>query len=186
VFGGIDNRYSGQAIVRLARGSLVVLVLFLVGCSEQHMGDLQNYVSDVKARRGKIKPLPKFEPVQQFAYSADDMKDPFMTWKSEVVPVEKHKKGDLMPDAQRPREELESFPLDTLRMMGILEMKGERWGLVKASDGIVYRVRTGNYMGQNFGKITAIEPDRIALVEIVPNGLGGWERREASLTLNTE
>jgi len=186
VFGGTDNRYSGQTIVHIGRTCLVVLVLILAGCSDQNMGDLQNYVSDVKSKRGKIEPLPEFEPVQQFTYSADDMKDPFTTWKSEVAPVGKQKKGDLMPDSERPREELESYPLDTLRMMGILEMKGVRWGLVKASDGIVYRVRTGNYMGQNFGKITAIEPDRIALIEIVPNGLGGWERREAALTLNTE
>ena len=127
-----------------------------------------------------------FQPVEQFAYSSDDIKDPFTTWKSEVVPVGVHKTGDLMPDAQRPREELESYPLDTLRMVGILELKGERWGLVKASDGIVYRVKSGNYMGQNFGKITTIDDERIALTEIVPNGLGGWERREASLTMNTE
>jgi len=170
----------------MLRYGLVVLMMLLVGCSDQNMGDLQNYVSDVKAKRGKIEPLPEFQPVQQFAYSSDDIKDPFTTWKSEVVPVGTRKSGDLMPDAERPREELESYPLDTLRMVGILEIKGERWGLVKASDGIVYRVKSGNYMGQNFGKITAIDDARIALTEIVPNGLGGWERREASLTMNTE
>jgi len=186
VVGGIDNRYSGLTVVWLTRYCLVALVLLLGGCSDQNMGDLQNYVSDVKSKRGLIEPLPEFQPVQQFAYSTDDIKDPFTTWKSEVVPVGDNKAGDMAPDNQRPREELESYPLDTLRMMGTLEMKDVRWGLVKASDGIVYRVKTGNYMGQNFGKITAIESDRIALIEIIPNGLGGWERREASLTLNME
>jgi len=186
VFGGIDSIYSVRPVMYLLRFSLVVLIVLLVGCSDQNMGDLQNYVSDVKAKRGKIEPLPEFQPVQQFAYSSDDMKDPFTTWKSEVVPVGVRKSGDLMPDAQRPREELESYPLDTLRMVGILEIKGVRWGLVKASDGIVYRVKSGNYMGQNFGKITTVDNERIALTEIVPNGLGGWERREASLTMNTE
>ena len=186
MYGGIDSIYSVWPRVSMLRFSLVILILFLVGCSDQNMGDLQNYVSDVKARRGKIEPLPEFQPVQQFAYSSDDIKDPFTTWKSEVVPVGVRKSGDLMPDDQRPREELESYPLDTLRMVGILEIKGVRWGLVKASDGIVYRVKSGNYMGQNFGKITVIDSERIALTEIVPNGLGGWERREASLTMNTE
>ena len=160
--------------------SVVMLVLLLGACSDQNLGDLQNYVSDVKSRKGQVDPLPVFEPVEKFTYVADDMKDPFTTWKTEVASV------DRAPDSQRQREELEAFPLDTLRMMGILEMKGVRWGLVKASDSIVYRVKVNNYMGQNFGKITAIEPERIELVEIVPNGLGGWERREASLTLNME
>lgn len=186
MFGGINNLYSVRAVVHALRYSLVALIVLLGGCSEQNMGDLQNYVSDVKARRGKIEPLPEFKPVEQFTYKSDDMKDPFTTWKSEVLPVGANKSGELMPDAQRPKEELESYPLDTLRMVGVLEIKGVRWGLVKASDGIVYRVKTGNYMGQNFGKITAIDDERIALTEIVPNGLGGWERREASLTMNTE
>jgi len=168
-------------------GCMLVLTMVLAGCSDQNLGDLQNYVSDVKSRKGKVEPLPVFEPVEKFAYNAEDMKDPFTTWKTEVAPVGKGQgSGEMEPDKQRQREELEAFPLDTLRMMGILEMKGIRWALVKASDGIVYRVKVNNYMGQNYGKITAVDPERIVLTEIVPNGLGGWERREASLTLNME
>jgi len=165
---------------------VMMLIMFLSACSDQNLGDLQNYVSDVKSRRGKVEPLPVFEPVEMFTYVSEDMKDPFTTWKTEVAPVDKGMGGDMAPDDQRQREELEAFPLDTLRMMGTLEMKGVHWGLVKASDGIVYRVKTGNYMGQNYGKITAVDSESIALIEIVPNGLGGWERREASLTLNIE
>ena len=168
-------------------GCMLILAAVLAGCSDQNMGDLQNYVADVKSRKGQVEPLPVFTPVEKFVYNSEDMKDPFTTWKTEVAQVKgQDQSGDMAPDKQREREELEAFPLDTLRMMGIVEMKGTRWGLVKASDGIVYRVKVNNYMGQNFGKITAVEPERIVLTEIVPNGLGGWERREASLTLNME
>lgn len=176
------------AVVPLSRLAIMTIILsLLVACSDQHLGDLQNYVSDVKARKGKIDPLPEFEQIPQFVYQSNDMKDPFATWKAEVAPVARNKNSsDLYPDAQREREELEAFPMDTLRMMGVMEMKNVRWGLVKDSDGIVHRVKTGNYMGQNFGKITSVGPEDIVLVEIVPNGLGGWERRQASLTLNME
>lgn len=168
-------------------GCMLVMAVVLAGCSEQNMGDLQNYVADVKSRKGHVEPLPVFTPVEKFTYNAEDMKDPFTTWKTEVAQMGKgNDKSGLAPDQERQPEELEAFPLDTLRMMGIVEMKGIRWGLVKASDGIVYRVKVDNYMGQNFGKITAVEPERIVLTEIVPNGLGGWERREASLSLNME
>jgi type IV pilus assembly protein PilP len=169
------------------QGLLIVLAILLGACSGQNLGDLQNYVSDIKSHKGHVEPIPVFEPVEKFVYNAEELKDPFTTWKTEVAPINGSSEGsEAMPDSQRQREELEAFPLDTLRMMGILEMKGIRWGLVKASDGIVYRVKVNNYMGQNFGKITAVEPEGIMLLEIVPNGLGSWERREASLTLNTE
>lgn len=189
MFGRInrEQRALHNTMAQLWRFSVTALLLsLLVACSDQNLGDLQNYVSDIKARKGRIEPLPVFEPIPQFVYRSDDLKDPFATWKAEVAPVAKNNSSGLFPDAQREREELEAFPLDTLRMMGILEMKGVRWGLVKDSDGIVHRVKSGNYIGQNFGKIKTIGPDSIGVIEIVPNGLGGWERREASLTLNME
>ncbi len=189
MLGSLNSSYFALqgAVVSLSRLTLIMaMLLLLAACSEQHMGDLQNYVSDVKGLKGKIDPLPVFEQIPQFAYHSDDMKDPFSTWKTEVAPIAKSNTSGLYPDAQREREELEAYPLDTLRMMGVIEMKNVRWGLVKDSDGIVHRVKAGNYMGQNFGKIASVDSESIMLVEIVPNGLGGWERREASLTLNIE
>lgn len=166
----------------------VLLLLSLIACSDQNLSDLQSFVSDVKARKGHLDPIPVFDPVEQYAYQSDDKKDPFTTWKTAVAKdiSGPREGGEAGPDVQRQTEELEAFPLDTLRMKGILEMKGIRWGLIRAADGIIHRVRVGNYMGQNYGKITAVELDRVVLLEIVPNGLGGWERKEMSLTLNTE
>lgn len=90
----------------------------------------------------------------------------------------------MRPDSNRPREALEAFPLDTLRMVGTLDQGGQSWGLVRANDGTIHRVQPGNYLGQNHGRIANITEYEIELVEIVPDGLGGWIERQASLALS--
>ena len=91
--------------------------------------------------------------------------------------------SSVRPDSHRPREFLEQYSLDTLKMVGTLDMGGVNYGLVLAGDGRVHRVLIGNHMGQNDGVITAISPARIALTEIVPDGLGGYVQRPAALAL---
>ena len=83
----------------------------------------------------------------------------------------------------RRREALEAFPLDALKMVGTLAQKDGVWAIIKAPDGLVYRVTRNNYLGQNYGRITKISEDKVELVEIVPDGLGGWQERRASLVL---
>jgi type IV pilus assembly protein PilP len=90
----------------------------------------------------------------------------------------------LRPDSKRNREFLEQFSLDTLKMVGTLKLSGQMFGLVQTKDGLVHRVVPGNYMGQADGKITDITPSKISVVEIVPDGLGGYMERRASLGLN--
>ena len=90
----------------------------------------------------------------------------------------------MRPDSKRNREFLEQFSLDTLRMVGTLKLGGQNFGLVKTKDGLVHRVLPGNHLGQSEGKIVSIEPSKISLVEIVPDGLGGYMERPASLALN--
>ena len=90
----------------------------------------------------------------------------------------------LRPDSKRNREFLEQFSLDTLKMVGTLKLSGQMFGLVQTKDGLVHRVTPGNYMGQADGKIADITPSKISVVEIVPDGLGGYMERRASLGLN--
>ena len=90
----------------------------------------------------------------------------------------------LRPDSKRNREFLEQFSLDTLKMVGTLKLSGQMFGLVQTKDGLVHRVVSGNYMGQADGKIADITPSKISVVEIVPDGLGGYMERRASLGLN--
>ena len=88
------------------------------------------------------------------------------------------------PDPERPREFLEQFPLDSLRMVGSLEINQLKAGLVQATDGLVHRVTIGNHLGQNYGRVTSISDSEIELVEIIPDGLGGYIQRPASIGLS--
>lgn len=165
------------------------LTLLLSACSESGMGDLEVYVAKVKAEpAGQIDPLPEFKSFETYVYNPEGFKDPFAEWKTTAETDMVVRGGDngIRPEATRQKEVLEGFPLDALKMLGTLEIRGVMWGLVKAPDGIVYRVKQGNYLGKNHGKIIAIENEKLALVEIVPNGLGGWEERPADLALNEQ
>jgi type IV pilus assembly protein PilP len=153
------------------------------------MDDLQKEIADIKASsRGRVPPLPEFTPVESFAYSANQLGDPFVTWEVKAAKaVEQQRKasqgGGLQPDFDRRREPLESFPLDALSMVGTLRREKESAALIKSPDGLVSRVVKGNYLGQNHGRVTAVHPDKIEITEIVPDGLGGWLPRQASLVI---
>jgi type IV pilus assembly protein PilP len=90
----------------------------------------------------------------------------------------------VRPDAKRNREFLETFSLDTLRMVGTLKLAGQTYGLVQTKDGLVHRVVPGNYVGTNDGKVIDVSPSKIQVIEIVPDGLGGYMERAAALALN--
>lgn len=167
--------------------AVVPLLLLLAGCSDSGVSDLRAFVEEAKQKQGRVEPLPEFKPVETFAYSAHSRRDPFRAWSADAPnAVAERNDSGIRPDVARSREALEGYPLDTLRMMGALEFQGVRWGLVRAPDGIVYRVRQGNYMGQNYGKIQTVSDNKLVMTEIVPDGLGGWEERNASLAISEQ
>ncbi len=146
------------------------------------MDDLDQYINEVKAKPGgRIDPLPEITPYTVFMYIADaeGVRSPFMPDTPQASSVA----GGTRPDRDRSREYLESFPLDTLGMVGTLEMDGTTYGLVQASDGLIHRVTPGNYMGQNDGRITEISESEIKLVEIISDGIGGYIERDAAVSL---
>lgn len=158
----------------------------LYGCNSGNVKDLQSYVDEVKSQQSsKIEPLPEFAPYDTYLYSASNERDPF-TPPSGAQPndiVAKSSANGLKPDFNRPREPLESEPLDSLRMVGILDKAGASYALVRSSDSTIHRVRLGNYIGQNYGKITQVTESEIEVREIIPDGLGGWMERQAFLAL---
>ncbi|MDH5436040.1 MAG: pilus assembly protein PilP [Gammaproteobacteria bacterium] len=169
---------------------VALLAITLAGCGDDNLGDLRDYVKTVKSKeKARIQPLPELKPHETFFYEAAERRDPFdETFMSQPetlasTAVNNNTKG-LHPDANRRKEALEEFPLDSLRMVGSLEQKSSLWAIIKASDGTIHRVKTGNYVGQNHGKITQVSDDDIKLLEIAPDGLGGWVEREASLALS--
>jgi type IV pilus assembly protein PilP len=141
--------------------------------------DLQHFIDETNRESGgRIEPLPEVKPYQTFVYSAMSLRSPF-------VPAGPASNGSgVRPDSKRNREFLEQYSLDTLRMVGTLNLSGQTYGLVQTKDGLVYRVLPGNYIGQSDGRITEITASKIKVREIVPDGVGGYIERPAALALN--
>lgn len=166
--------------------SLLVLGVSLLSACTQDHDDLNAYINSVKSKhQGTVKPIPQFKPYKNFIYSASDLRDPFQQEVSQSID-EATATNALRPNITRPKEQLEGFPLDTLRMVGLLEQNNIKWGLIKDPTNVVHRVLPGNYAGQNEGQIVLITENSIEFLEIVADGLGGYIERKASLALGND
>lgn len=167
-----------------------VVLTLLTACSNDDFSDLNQYIAEVKLKpKGTIKPLPEIKMVEPFIFKPEDLRDPFKPIKPTEVADEStgsSTSGGIKPDTSRRKEELEAFPIETLKMIGTVNMKSNLWGLIKSADKTVYRVQVGNYMGQNYGKIIRISPDKIDLMEIVPDKPGTWREQQMSIVLADE
>jgi type IV pilus assembly protein PilP len=160
-------------------GVLCLALSVLTGCSSRD-DELDQFISDtMKEPGGRVEPLPELKPYETYAYESANMRSPFMPGGSGTGSA-----AGLRPDVRRNREFLEQFSLDTLRMVGTLRLSDRTYGLIKTKDGLVHRVLPGNYLGQADGRVTEISASKISVVEIVPDGLGGYMERTASLGLN--
>ena len=164
----------------------LVLILATVGLAAcgGDMDDLDKYINEIKARPGgRIDPLPEIMPYEVFTYIADaqGLRSPFIP---DTPQASGSGAGGTRPDLDRSREYLESFPLDTLGMVGTLYIGETMYGLVQTADGLIHRVVPGNYMGQNDGRITDISESEILLVEIISDGIGGYIERDAGVGLS--
>jgi type IV pilus assembly protein PilP len=173
-----------MASVALRKGLLLAVAATGLAACGGDMDDLDSYINEVKARPGgRIEPLPEITPYEIFNYVAD-----IDGYRSPFVPDTPQAAGPsasgTRPDPNRPTEFLESFPLDTLRMVGTLDINETAYGLVQTSDGLIHRVIPGNYLGQNDGRITDISESEILLVEIISDGIGGYIERDAAIGLS--
>jgi type IV pilus assembly protein PilP len=149
------------------------------GCSDDNE-QLRAQIDEIKARPGgRIEPLPEVKPYETFSYVIGDRRSPF----TPTLAADSRPDNGVRPDSLRPREFLEQFSLDTLRMVGTLKQDGRLYGLVQTKDGLVHRVVNGNRVGQSDGRVTSIEDGRISLIEIAPDGMGGYVERPAALAL---
>ncbi|MGK0673162.1 MAG: pilus assembly protein PilP [Halothiobacillaceae bacterium] len=160
----------------------LTIVVLNAGCT-QGTGDLEQFVAEVKQRPARpIEPMPEIKIYEPFTYTAFDLRDPFTAPKAAL----QDKGSGLRPDTDRRKEPLEFYPLDGLSMMGILEKDKRTLALIRSSDGLIHQVAVGNHAGQNYGRITSIQEDRVDLIEIVPDGAGGWIERPASIAIREE
>ena len=154
----------------------------LSACGGEKHSDLRQFVKDSdNLPRGRIPPLPEVQQYVPVEYAAYDLTDPFKPRKIEP-PKGAAIAGGVQPDVNRRREPLEAYPLEALKMVGILKQKGY-FALVKAPDNNLFQVKSGNYLGQNFGRITEISDTAIKLREIVQDSNGNWEEKDQTLLL---
>ena len=170
--------------MRLALIVLVGACLLVTGCGGESHQDLRAWMAEQgKGAKGKLDPLPQVKAYQPYAYDAFDMPDPFKPRK-----VEPGRGGGnaLAPDMNRRREPLESFPLESLAMVGSMRQGSTWFALVRTPQREVYQVRLGNYMGQDYGVITSIADSEIRLKELVQDGAGDWSERTSTLLLQSD
>ncbi len=161
------------------------VVLALSGC-QRDTADLQQYIQEVQARPGgDIEPMPTVDPHEPHLYPGHE-RSPFdSTVIARPVPAEPAGiPGEVDVDFDRPREPLESYPLDSLRLVGSMEQEGVRYALVRTPDRTIQSVTAGNYIGQNFGRIIEVSPQAVRLIEVVPDAFGGYMERENSIALS--
>ncbi|SDI39646.1 type 4a pilus biogenesis lipoprotein PilP [Pseudomonas panipatensis] len=161
-----------------------LLLLSLNGCgSGSDFADLQAYMDEVRARpKGSIEPMPKFQQYEAFTYNASAMRSPFQPPVKIDLAVKQKGSKVIKPDETRVKQFLEGFNIETFEMVGTLSNDQGMFALVRGAGG-VHRVRVGDYLGRNDGKIVSISEGKIDVIEIVPDGEGGWLERPRSLTL---
>ena len=160
--------------------TLLAAVAMVAACGGESHQDLRTWmVEQGKGARGKLDPLPQIKPYDPFAYNAFDLPDPFKPRK--IEPTKGASK--LAPDLTRRKEPLESFPLESLSMVGTLEKNKTVYALVRTPERDVYQVRAGNYVGQNYGVVTIIGENEVKLKELIQDGAGDWTERSSTLQL---
>lgn len=172
-----NHRFSGGLLAAL-------LVAGLAGCASDE-GELQAWMEqqrrEVKPSVTPLSPPKKFAPQ---AYVAIDGVEPFSSQKLTVaIKQETRQVGSLLAgEVNRRKEPLEAYPLDSMSMVGSLTKLGKPYALLKV-DKLLYQVKLGDYLGQNYGKITKITETDISLREVVQDAAGEWIERPVSLQL---
>ncbi len=164
----------------------VLAMLLLTACaSDREHRDIHEFMAEARKQPGgEIEPLPTAKPYKTFAYSALALRSPFE--EPVLLVAEARKKGvsTVKPDENRQKELLESVNFASLSMVGTLAKDGTIWSLLNDGEGVIHRVKVGNYVGKNHGRIVSISPAKVDVIEIVPDGKGGWIERPRSLTLS--
>ncbi len=175
----------------LVRNSLLLVLtgMLLAGCVKSN-DDLSRFIQETKARQPvAIEPLPKDKTPERFVYIVDNLRDPFLNTSSVGPDIPVAANGDEVSDGprpipNRPPEILEAFELDSLDMVGTFLVEGVNYGLIEDPDGVILRVRVGNYIGRNHGRITAVSDSRVELVELMPDGPNKWEEVQSQIALD--
>lgn len=158
---------------------LFVIVIVTASCTDTKIAELDNYIENIKSRpKSRIENLPDFESTTSYAYVASELRNPFLpSTFGKSAPVQ------LCPESIRKQSQLESFPLDSLAMVGSVKQNKQRWALVRTPDNVIHRVRRDDYLGQHHGRILEVSDTAIILLEQVSDKLTGCAKRRAVLSV---
>jgi type IV pilus assembly protein PilP len=181
-----EGKLKKVTAYRMAAGARTALVVaavaLLASCGGEEQSELRQELATLtKDLRGKVNPLPQVKSYEPVPYKGESMLDPFVPGRIVVAQPTTSERGNG-PDLNRPKEPLEAFPLDAIQMVGTLSQSKDVFALVKAGANL-FRVKKGNYMGQNFGVILGIEDGQISLKEVVQDSGGDWVERSTSLQM---
>ena len=164
----------------------LVAAALVAGCGSEEHSDLKQELAQLtKDFRGQVPPLPTVKPYEPVPYTSEGQVDPFRHDRVEVTQQARAggaSAAKLAEHEKRVKEPLEAFPLEAIQMLGTITQDKETFALVKAGPNL-YRVKKGNYMGQNFGVITGIDEGQIKLKELVQDSGGEWVERASALQL---
>ena len=170
----------------MRKSVLILAALALAACGGDQHGDLkQELAQATKDFRGRVDPLPQVRAYDPVPYTAEGQVDPFRPERIDVAQqrlASSAGSSRIEKERDRPKEPLEAFPLESIQMLGTITQANETFALVKAGPNL-YRVRKGNYMGQNFGVVTGIDESQIALKELIQDSGGEWVERNSALQL---
>lgn len=162
---------------------VALAALLLAGCGGEEYQDLRDFVKNSGAdMRGKIEPPPEVKPYEYFAYNNEtNLPNPFKPRKQDMRGG--GGTGLNQPDLDRPKEALEEFPLESLKMVGYLYQNNVGWAVIRATDNKLYRVKAGNHLGLNFGLIKEVTETSVIIKELVQDSSGDWSERDNTLQL---
>jgi type IV pilus assembly protein PilP len=164
----------------------IIAAVAVAACGGEKHSDLKQELHELsKDFRGRVDPLPQVKPYEPVPYTAEGQVDPFRPERIDVAALRAAPSASnsrIEKERDRPKEPLEAFPLESIQMMGTITQNKETFALVKAGPNL-YRVRRGNYMGQNFGVVTGIDESQISLKELIQDSGGEWVERDSALQL---
>lgn len=161
--------------------------LLLAGC-EARVDDLAQFVASVKeTTQVNIEHYPEFVTMPAFEYKANTLRSPFQRPRNSIVEtVATERANCLQPDFSRTKQALEGYGMDALSVSGMFTSLGKNWVLIKANDGSLHKATLGDHLGLFFGKITSIQNGTVSITEMLPDGAGCWQKKQAKLTMSSQ
>ncbi|MFT5837599.1 MAG: type IV pilus assembly protein PilP [Flavobacteriales bacterium] len=164
-----------------------VFAVGLLSACDAKIDDLQVFITEVKQTTTvNIEPYPEFESKPTFIYSADTLRSPFQRPRNTGEGVEikvSSQPNCAQPDFNRSKQPLEKFGIDALSINGVFQSNGTQWALIQSNTGSLFKATIGDYLGLFFGKIDSIHNGTVSFTEMLPDGAGCWQKKQATLTM---